>query len=119
MIDKTKVFVIKSFKCSLDDIGISQAFLKEGTICEIPTSAVLGLEKEGFIATGDDIPENKEQEQEGQGQQAEEGETTSTYDNMGREELVELLEAADEEVLEDETVDSLRERVAEIYGEEG
>lgn len=61
VVETTKAFVVKSFRCCLTDNGITSTYLKEGTVVDIPSNLVSGLEKEGFISIGDDVPTVQEE----------------------------------------------------------
>lgn len=53
MIAMTEVFIVKTFPCGINDKTV---ICKAGDVLDIPEDVVAGLEAEGYITIGDDIP---------------------------------------------------------------
>ena len=51
-----EAFILKTFPCNLKNDGIHATLLKEGEVVDIPDDLIVGLEREGYIVTGTDVP---------------------------------------------------------------
>jgi hypothetical protein len=119
----TEVFVLKSFICAMDGIGIKKTRFPEGVIASIPDSVVLGLEEAGYISLGDDIPvvapvEEEIEELEEEDELDEELLTQKPIEEMTKRELIAMLEAAGEELSGKENKSTLLDLATTLFEED-
>ena len=51
-----EAFIVKTFPCNLNGDGFTTTLLKEGDVADIPDTLIEGLEEEGYITIGEDVP---------------------------------------------------------------
>lgn len=106
MIEMIKVKALKSFSCALDGIGVVTKLLKVGEEGSIPKNSVFegGLLAEGYVKVLDEV--EKEVQNDSPPAIVK---NAAYFKALGRKAMVELLEAADEELTGKESNDKLAE----------
>ena len=110
------VFVVKTFKCAMDGIGIEIKLCHKGTVVDIPKDLVISLENEEYITTGDDVPNVLEEETEENGEEEVVPENTKEHfmENNTKAELVLIIESQQDDEDEKLTGKENKEKLAEI-----